>query len=226
MFVPAGHDRTFGEMDPAEKHAHQPPRRCVPQAGGGLAVIAVMPAKAGIPGGEERPRLSPVGAPACAGATLALYVHWPFCVSKCPYCDFNSHVRESIDQDGVARGACSPTSPGRPRPVPGRRLTSIFFGGGTPVADGAGDGRGADRGGASAIGAWRRTSRSRSRPIPPRSRRRASPTSPPPGSTGSRSACSRSTTARFASSAAPMTRPRGWPRWRRRRAASTGSAST
>ena len=31
-------------------------------------------------------------------APLALYVHWPFCVSKCPYCDFNSHVRTSIDQ--------------------------------------------------------------------------------------------------------------------------------
>jgi oxygen-independent coproporphyrinogen-3 oxidase len=30
---------------------------------------------------------------------LALYIHWPFCVSKCPYCDFNSHVRESIDQE-------------------------------------------------------------------------------------------------------------------------------
>ena len=29
---------------------------------------------------------------------LALYVHWPFCVSKCPYCDFNSHVREEVDQ--------------------------------------------------------------------------------------------------------------------------------
>ena len=29
---------------------------------------------------------------------LALYVHWPFCVSKCPYCDFNSHVRERVDQ--------------------------------------------------------------------------------------------------------------------------------
>ena len=33
------------------------------------------------------------------GEPLALYVHWPFCVSKCPYCDFNSHVRASIDQD-------------------------------------------------------------------------------------------------------------------------------
>ena len=34
-----------------------------------------------------------------ARPTLALYVHWPFCVSKCPYCDFNSHVRESVDQE-------------------------------------------------------------------------------------------------------------------------------
>ena len=34
-----------------------------------------------------------------SGEALALYVHWPFCVSKCPYCDFNSHVRASIDQD-------------------------------------------------------------------------------------------------------------------------------
>src|SRR3546814_9511914 len=35
---------------------------------------------------------------------LALYVHWPFCVSKCPYCDFNSHVRDSVDQDLWRRG--------------------------------------------------------------------------------------------------------------------------
>ena len=40
---------------------------------------------------------------------LALYIHWPFCVSKCPYCDFNSHVREAVDQDGGAT-RCSPTS--------------------------------------------------------------------------------------------------------------------
>ncbi|RZM01052.1 MAG: coproporphyrinogen III oxidase, partial [Sphingomonas sp.] len=32
-------------------------------------------------------------------ADLALYVHWPFCVSKCPYCDFNSHVRDAVDQE-------------------------------------------------------------------------------------------------------------------------------
>ncbi|MEQ1688392.1 MAG: coproporphyrinogen III oxidase, partial [Sphingopyxis sp.] len=33
-----------------------------------------------------------------AGEPLALYIHWPFCVSKCPYCDFNSHVRGDVDQ--------------------------------------------------------------------------------------------------------------------------------
>jgi len=62
---------------------------------------------------------------------LALYVHWPFCVSKCPYCDFNSHVRASIDQDQW-RGALLADLAHEARLLPGRRLTSIFFGGGTP----------------------------------------------------------------------------------------------
>jgi oxygen-independent coproporphyrinogen-3 oxidase len=62
---------------------------------------------------------------------LALYVHWPFCVSKCPYCDFNSHVRASIDQDQW-REALLADLAHEARLLPGRRLTSIFFGGGTP----------------------------------------------------------------------------------------------
>jgi putative oxygen-independent coproporphyrinogen III oxidase len=62
---------------------------------------------------------------------LALYVHWPFCVSKCPYCDFNSHVRASIDQDEW-REALLADLEHEARLLPGRRLTSIFFGGGTP----------------------------------------------------------------------------------------------
>jgi oxygen-independent coproporphyrinogen-3 oxidase len=62
---------------------------------------------------------------------LALYVHWPFCVSKCPYCDFNSHVRASIDQD-VWREALLTDLAHEAQLLPGRRLTSIFFGGGTP----------------------------------------------------------------------------------------------
>ena len=62
---------------------------------------------------------------------LALYVHWPFCLAKCPYCDFNSHVRERIDQDrfGAALRRELATEAGR---LGRRRLTSVFFGGGTP----------------------------------------------------------------------------------------------
>jgi oxygen-independent coproporphyrinogen-3 oxidase len=62
---------------------------------------------------------------------LALYVHWPFCVSKCPYCDFNSHVREAIDQESW-REALLADLAHEARETPGRRLGSIFFGGGTP----------------------------------------------------------------------------------------------
>ena len=62
---------------------------------------------------------------------LALYVHWPFCVSKCPYCDFNSHVRSSIDQDEW-RDALLADLAYEANLLPGRTLTSLFFGGGTP----------------------------------------------------------------------------------------------
>jgi putative oxygen-independent coproporphyrinogen III oxidase len=62
---------------------------------------------------------------------LALYVHWPFCVSKCPYCDFNSHVRSTIDQDEW-RDALLADLAYEVSLLPGRMLTSIFFGGGTP----------------------------------------------------------------------------------------------
>jgi oxygen-independent coproporphyrinogen-3 oxidase len=62
---------------------------------------------------------------------FGLYVHWPFCQSKCPYCDFNSHVSNSIDQAqwreayaSELRRAASETD--------GRVLDTIFFGGGTP----------------------------------------------------------------------------------------------
>jgi putative oxygen-independent coproporphyrinogen III oxidase len=63
--------------------------------------------------------------------SLALYIHWPFCVSKCPYCDFNSHVRASIDQDEwrLALLADLDWEAGQ---TLGKRIGSIFFGGGTP----------------------------------------------------------------------------------------------
>ncbi len=63
--------------------------------------------------------------------TLALYIHWPFCVSKCPYCDFNSHVRDSVDQDAW-RTALIADMAHEARRTGGGVLSSIFFGGGTP----------------------------------------------------------------------------------------------
>ncbi|WP_294265295.1 radical SAM family heme chaperone HemW [uncultured Sphingomonas sp.] len=62
---------------------------------------------------------------------LALYIHWPFCVSKCPYCDFNSHVRDSVDQERW-RAALLADLAHEAALTPGRRIGSIFFGGGTP----------------------------------------------------------------------------------------------
>ena len=62
---------------------------------------------------------------------LALYIHWPFCLAKCPYCDFNSHVRDRIDQTRFA--AALRTELAWEAARLGRRpLASIFFGGGTP----------------------------------------------------------------------------------------------
>ena len=62
---------------------------------------------------------------------LAVYVHWPFCVSKCPYCDFNSHVRAEIDE-GAWRDALLADLAFEAALTPGRTVGSIFFGGGTP----------------------------------------------------------------------------------------------
>ena len=62
---------------------------------------------------------------------LALYIHWPFCLAKCPYCDFNSHVRERIDQYGFARALRAELAWEAAR-LGRRRLASVFFGGGTP----------------------------------------------------------------------------------------------
>lgn len=63
--------------------------------------------------------------------SLAVYFHWPFCVSKCPYCDFNSHVRESIDTIAW-RDALLRELKFMGELTPNRRIKSIFFGGGTP----------------------------------------------------------------------------------------------
>jgi putative oxygen-independent coproporphyrinogen III oxidase len=63
---------------------------------------------------------------------FGVYVHWPFCLSKCPYCDFNSHVRHTaIDEDRFARAFAREIETTAAR-VPGREVGSIFLGGGTP----------------------------------------------------------------------------------------------
>lgn len=62
---------------------------------------------------------------------LAVYVHWPFCLAKCPYCDFNSHVRASIDEEAFADALLRELDGYADRTGP-RDITSIFFGGGTP----------------------------------------------------------------------------------------------
>ncbi len=62
---------------------------------------------------------------------LALYFHWPFCLAKCPYCDFNSHVREALPQARMRQALEAELEWEAARLGP-RRVTSIFFGGGTP----------------------------------------------------------------------------------------------
>ena len=61
----------------------------------------------------------------------ALYIHWPFCLAKCPYCDFNSHVRESVDV-ALWQRALLADMRHEAKLAGGEQLTSIFFGGGTP----------------------------------------------------------------------------------------------
>ena len=61
----------------------------------------------------------------------ALYIHWPFCLKKCPYCDFNRHVRDGVDVD-LWRGALLADLRHEAEIAGGERLESVFFGGGTP----------------------------------------------------------------------------------------------
>ena len=67
-----------------------------------------------------------------SSAPFAVYVHWPFCLSKCPYCDFNSHVRHGgYDEPRYVRAVLKELTTTATR-IPGRTVSSIFFGGGTP----------------------------------------------------------------------------------------------
>ena len=63
---------------------------------------------------------------------FGVYVHWPFCLAKCPYCDFNSHVRHGgIDQGDFVTAYVAELAHFASL-APGRVVSSIFFGGGTP----------------------------------------------------------------------------------------------
>jgi putative oxygen-independent coproporphyrinogen III oxidase len=89
----------------------------------------------------ERPHPAPpiksgAGSPPQAGEgkqdAFGVYVHWPFCLSKCPYCDFNSHVRHApIDEERFSRAFAREIETTAAR-APGRVVSSIFLGGGTP----------------------------------------------------------------------------------------------
>jgi oxygen-independent coproporphyrinogen-3 oxidase len=75
-----------------------------------------------VPKASTTPALEPFG----------VYVHWPFCLAKCPYCDFNSHVRHGGIDQGDFVGAYRRELAHFAALAPGRTVTSIFFGGGTP----------------------------------------------------------------------------------------------
>jgi len=63
---------------------------------------------------------------------FGVYVHWPFCAAKCPYCDFNSHVRHEPPDEARFAAAYAREIAATAERAPGRTVTSIFFGGGTP----------------------------------------------------------------------------------------------
>jgi coproporphyrinogen III oxidase-like Fe-S oxidoreductase len=62
---------------------------------------------------------------------LAIYIHWPFCRSKCPYCDFNSHVRERVEASAWTSALIADLDR-QAELAPEHQVVSIFFGGGTP----------------------------------------------------------------------------------------------
>ncbi len=106
VFVAAGHDITFGEMEP-EKNMTSASRPRLPPARRCLLRL-------------KKFRRLTTRAPGCG-----IYVHWPFCQSKCPYCDFNSHVVAAVDQARWAAALTRELEHMRGLAGP-RRVRSIF----------------------------------------------------------------------------------------------------
>ncbi len=135
IFQPEGYSTSFGEMRAEEKHGWKPGQ---PQAlshtgaclqdfcrnlSGRLIVLA------------DAPLLPDTGEPG-----FGMYIHWPFCAAKCPYCDFNSHVRhQPVDQERFAAAFLKEMDTMRALSGP-KTVTSIFMGGGA-LADEPADGR-------------------------------------------------------------------------------------
>jgi putative oxygen-independent coproporphyrinogen III oxidase len=87
-----------------------------------------------LPASGERERPAPregEGQQTASTDPLAVYIHWPFCRSKCPYCDFNSHVRDRVDAARWTRALLCDLDH-QASLAPGREVASVFFGGGTP----------------------------------------------------------------------------------------------
>ena len=83
-----------------------------------------------LPASPARQARRPKAVP--AEQSFGVYVHWPFCLAKCPYCDFNSHVRHGgIDEARFLRAFEAEIAATAAR-APGREVSTIFFGGGTP----------------------------------------------------------------------------------------------
>ena len=124
VFLPDGHDRTFGEMTAEEKHGWKPGQA---EALSHRARAFQKFAQACLGVGMNGPCCRP------ADPGFGVYVHWPFCAAKCPYCDFNCHVRhQPVDQERFARAFAAETRDDA-RSAPARAtVTSIFLGGGTP----------------------------------------------------------------------------------------------
>ena len=107
IFVPDGHSETFGEMDPDLKNRLSHRMRAFEKL-----ILAAY----------DKDMDEPFG----------VYVHWPFCRAKCPYCDFNSHVRHGGIDEARFLSAYLSELEYFASLTPGRNVTSIFFGGGTP----------------------------------------------------------------------------------------------
>src|SRR5437764_3768329 len=105
----------------------RPSARCRPRKSTDCRPTAAACRTAPAPSSSLRRRVLPN-----ADATFGVYVHWPFCLSKCPYCDFNSHVRHAaIDEPRFLRAFHTEIASTAAR-TPGRTVSSIFLGGGTP----------------------------------------------------------------------------------------------